>query len=50
MKKNAIPDFSRKRPTAGATPPATGEKTVAPNPRQAQKPPAKARGGGRRGT
>jgi hypothetical protein len=55
MKKRntaAIPDFSRKRPApaAGVKPPVAGEKTHVPNPRQPQKPPAKAKNGGRRGT
>lgn len=51
-KKNhsAIPDFSRKRPTAGSKPVVAGEKSQMPNPRQPQKPPAQAKNGGRRGT
>jgi len=51
-KKNnsAIPDFSRKRPATGDKPVVAGDKTHTPNPRQPQKPPAKAKNGGRRGT
>jgi hypothetical protein len=53
MKKkqsSAIPDFSRKRPAPGAKADVSGEKAHTPNPRQPQKPPAKAKNGGRRGT
>jgi len=50
MKKSAIPDFSRKRPAAGGKPVVSGEKVIPPNPRQVQKPPTKAKNGGRRGT
>ncbi len=53
MKKkhaSAIPDFSRKRPAAGDKPAVTGDKAHTPSPRQPQKPPAKAKNGGRRGT
>ena len=52
-KKNnsAIPDFSRKKPLPGAKTTAGGaSKASLPNPRQPQKPPAKAKNGGRRGT
>jgi hypothetical protein len=54
MKKKsggAIPDFSRKRPAAGAKPgvPATDKPHVQPNPRTPQKPPAQSKSGGRRG-
>ncbi len=51
-KKNtsAIPDFSRKRPVKGAAPVAAADKAHTPSPRQPQKPPAKAKNGGRRGT
>ncbi len=53
MKKkssSAIPDFSRKKPGATEKPAIAGDKTHAPNPRQPQKAPAKAKNGGRRGT
>ena len=51
MKKNSIPDFSRKRPTAsGAKTVASTDKAPTPNTRQPQKPPAQAKNGGRRGT
>jgi len=51
MKKTGtIPDFSRKRPTPGEKPTATGDKSQAPNPRQPQKAPTKSKNGGRRGT
>jgi len=53
MKKkqsSAIPDFSRKRPAQGAKADVAGDKSQTPNPRQPQKPPAKAKNGGRRGT
>ena len=53
MKKrntSAIPDFSRKKPVAGSQPVASGTKTHAPNPRQKQSAPTKAKNGGRRGT
>jgi hypothetical protein len=55
----AIPDFSRKRPLAGGKPGEAGassssgapaDKAPQPNPRQPQKPPAKSKNGGRRGT
>ncbi|MDQ8160329.1 MAG: hypothetical protein P3B76_05660 [Gemmatimonadota bacterium] len=51
-KKNntAVPDFSRQRPVAGAPATAAAGKSASPNPRQPQKPPAKAKNGGRRGT
>jgi hypothetical protein len=51
-KKNhsAIPDFSRKRPQPGAKLERAGDKAHTPNPRQPQKPPTKAKNGGRRGT
>jgi hypothetical protein len=53
MKKkqsSAIPDFSRKRPAGAAKAEVAGDKAHTPNPRQPQKPPAKAKNGGRRGT
>ncbi len=52
-KKNnsAIPDFSRKKQLPGTKSTAVGaSKAPLPNPRQPQKPPAKAKNGGRRGT
>ncbi len=53
MKKkqhSAIPDFSRKKPLPGAKSEVTSEKSHVPSPRQPQKPPAKSKNGGRRGT
>jgi hypothetical protein len=53
MKKkhhSEIPDFSRKRPGTVPKPAVAGEKVHMPNPRQPQKPPTKAKNGGRRGT
>lgn len=55
MKKRqnvAIPDFSTKRAAKGSglSTPTAGTKTHQPDPRQPQKPPAKAKNGGRRGT
>ena len=50
MKKSTIPDFSRKRPAVGTKPLVAGDKGPMPNPRQPQKPPTKAKNGGRRGT
>ncbi len=53
MKKkqhSAIPDFSRKKPAAGAKSEVSSEKAHVPSPRQPQKPPAKSKNGGRRGT
>lgn len=50
MKRNAIPDFARKAPLKGGKTEMTGDKAPKPNPRQPQKPPAKAKNGGRRGT
>lgn len=49
MKKNIIPDFSRKRPGFPAKPLAAGEKAPTPHPRQPPKPPTKTKGSGHRG-
>jgi len=48
MKKNVIPDFSRKRPGI-VKPLVTGEKAPTPHPRQPPKPPTKTKGSGHRG-
>jgi hypothetical protein len=49
MKKNIIPDFSRKRPGFGVKPLVAGEKAPTPHPRQPPKPPTKTKGSGHRG-
>ncbi|MEK7239957.1 MAG: hypothetical protein AAB224_05170 [Gemmatimonadota bacterium] len=50
MKKNVIPDFSRKRPGVGPKPVVEGEKAHSPSPRQPMKPPTQAKNAGHRGS